>query len=77
MDVSEDSGGNVAGDQAIGIKLDRLLVKCELAGSDDGRRRKSQGQAVFGQKVGPYDLVQSPRIGINLPATSSLNFPES
>ncbi len=69
--ISEDSGVNVAGDQAPGIKLDRLLVKCGLADSGtDAVRKLKQGSVRVGD-----DVVNQPRIGITLPAASPLRLP--
>jgi tyrosyl-tRNA synthetase len=69
--IGEDSGTNVAGDEALGIKLDRLLVKCGLADSaTDAARKLKQGSVRVGDEV-----VQHPRIGITLPVASPLKLP--
>jgi tyrosyl-tRNA synthetase len=69
--ISEDSGANVAGDQALGIKLDRLLVKCGLAESTtDAARKLKQGSVRVGD-----DVIQHPRVGLPLPAASPLRLP--
>jgi tyrosyl-tRNA synthetase len=69
--ISEDSGMNVAGDQALGIKLDRLLVKCGLADSaTDATRKLKQGSVKIGDEV-----FREPRTSLNLPAASPLRLP--
>jgi tyrosyl-tRNA synthetase len=69
--ISEDSGMNVAGDQAVGIKLDRLLVKCGLADSaTDATRKLKQGSVKIGD-----DVFRDPRTGLTLPAASPLRLP--
>jgi tyrosyl-tRNA synthetase len=69
--ISEDSGMNVAGDQALGIKLDRLLVKCGLADSaTDATRKLKQGSVKIGDEV-----FRDPRTSLNLPAASPLRLP--
>jgi tyrosyl-tRNA synthetase len=66
--ISGDSGAHVAGDQQIGIKLDRLLVSCGLAESTtDASRKLKQGSVKVNDGV-----VQVPRLGIKLPAASPL-----
>ncbi len=69
--VSEDSGANVAGDQALGIKLDHLLVKCGLADSaTDAARKLKQGSVRVGDEV-----IHHPRVSLRLPATSPFRLP--
>ena len=67
--TSEDSAASVAGRGQLGIKLDRLLVKCGLADSATDATRKLKEGAV---KV--RDSVEhSPRIYVaELPATIAL-----
>jgi tyrosyl-tRNA synthetase len=66
--ISKDTGTSVAGDQALGIKLDRLLVKCGLADSvTDAARKLKQGSVRVGDQV-----IQDPRTGLTLPAVSPL-----
>jgi tyrosyl-tRNA synthetase len=64
--VSEESAQNVAGDQQLGIKLDRLLVKCGLADSaTDAVRKLKQGSVKIGVGEGTGDNVyQYPRLGL-------------
>ena len=69
--LSEASGMNVAGDQTLFIKLDRLLVKCGLADSaTDAARKLKQGSVRIGDEV-----FREPRTSLNLPPTSPLRLP--
>jgi tyrosyl-tRNA synthetase len=69
--ISEASGLNVAGDQALGIRLDRLLVKCGLADSaTDAARKIKQGSVRVGG-----DVFHDPRVGLTLPSVSPLKLP--
>jgi tyrosyl-tRNA synthetase len=69
--ISAETGFNVAGDQQLGIKLDRLLVKCGLADSaTDATRKLKQGAVKVGDSV-----VQEPRIGLQWPVTGLLRLP--
>src|SRR5271170_757675 len=66
--ISGDTGVNVAGDQTLGIKLDRLLVRCGLADSaTDATRKLKQGAVKVGDNV-----VQEPRLPLTLPPAGSL-----
>jgi tyrosyl-tRNA synthetase len=64
--ISEESGENVAGDQQLGIKLDRLLVKCGLADSaTDAARKLKQGSVRIGIGDGTGDDVfHDPRVAL-------------
>src|SRR5450432_4340103 len=69
--ISEASGLNVAGDQALGIRLDRLLVKCGLADSaTDAVRKIKQGSVRVGD-----DVYHDPRVGLPMTAVSPLKLP--
>jgi tyrosyl-tRNA synthetase len=68
--ISEASGVNVAGDQALGIRLDRLLAKCGLADSaTDAARKIKQGSVRVGDTV-----FRDPRIGLPSSSVSPLKF---
>ncbi len=68
--ISEASGVNVAGDQALGIRLDRLLAKCGLADSaTDAARKIKQGSVRVGDTV-----FRDPRIGLPSSPVSPLKF---
>jgi tyrosyl-tRNA synthetase len=70
-DVPVDSGISVAGIRQTHIKLDRLLVKCGLAGSTTDASRKIKGGAV---RVG-NDIAQLPRIALKFPAEGPMKLP--
>jgi tyrosyl-tRNA synthetase len=67
--TSEDPAASVAGTGQLGIKLDRLLVKCGLADSaTDATRKLKEGAVRVGDRV-----EHSPRIYVaELPATLAL-----
>jgi tyrosyl-tRNA synthetase len=67
--ANEDSAAAVSGTGQLGIKLDRLLVKCGLADSaTDATRKLKEGAVRVGDRV-----EHSPRIYVaKLPATLSL-----
>jgi len=69
--ISAETGTNVAGDQQLGIRLDRLLVKCGLADSaTDATRKIKQGAVKVCDNV-----VQEPRLGLNWPVNGPLRLP--
>jgi tyrosyl-tRNA synthetase len=70
--ITEESGQNVAGDQQLGIKLDRLLVRCGLADSvTDAARKLKQGSVKIGIGNGTDDNVfHHPRVALR-----SVQFP--
>ena len=67
--ANEDSATAVAGKGLLGIKLDRLLVKCGLADSaTDATRKLKEGAVRVGDNV-----EHSPRVYVaELPATLAL-----
>ena len=69
--ISDDLGRNVAGDQQLGIKVDRLLLKCGLADSGTDATRKIKSGAVT---IGELN-VEQPRISLALPAKGPLRLP--
>jgi tyrosyl-tRNA synthetase len=70
-EIPVDSGISVAGIRHIHIKLDRLLVKCGLAGSTTDASRKIKSGAV---RVG-NDVAQLPRIAFKFPPEGPMKLP--
>jgi tyrosyl-tRNA synthetase len=70
-DITVDSGISIAGIRQTHIKLDRLLVKCGLAGSTTDASRKIKSGAV---RVG-NDVAQLPRISFKFPVEGPMKLP--
>jgi len=70
-DIPVNSGISAAGIRHAHIKLDRLLVKCGLAGSATDASRKIKSGAV---RVG-NDVAQLPRIALKFPAEGPMKLP--
>jgi tyrosyl-tRNA synthetase len=69
--ISEESGVAVAGEQSVGIKLDRLLVKSGLADSmTDATRKLKQGSVKVGE-----DIRREPRVSLTGVGTLPLRLP--